>query len=77
LRLQFRDPDHAASVGADKTRQQILKAYILRFHGVAAGREFEPRLGKPADAPGEIRVRRAGVKGAERLVLIGFMEAIV
>ena len=57
LRLQFRDPDHAALVDADKTRQQILQFNLLRFDGVAAGGEFDARFGKLTDSPGDIRVR--------------------
>jgi hypothetical protein len=29
LRLQFRDPNHAASVGADESGQQVLQRNIL------------------------------------------------
>jgi hypothetical protein len=44
LRLQFRDPDHAAFLDTDETRQQILQLDLLRFEGVAAGREFDAPL---------------------------------
>jgi hypothetical protein len=54
LRLQFRDPDHAALVGADEPRQQILQRNILEFHAVAACGEFKAGFGKLADAPGSL-----------------------
>lgn len=67
--MQFRDPDYAAPVGADETRQQVFQLDLLRFHGVAAGREFEPGLGKLADAPGDIGVRGGRVKRPQRLAV--------
>jgi hypothetical protein len=57
LRLQFRDPNHAALVGADEPREQIPNRNILRFHGVAACSEFKAGFGKLADTPSEIGVR--------------------
>jgi hypothetical protein len=42
LRLQFRDPDHAAPVRSDEAGQQILQRNMLRFHGVTAGGESTP-----------------------------------
>jgi len=69
LRLQFRDPDHAALIGADETRQQIAKRNILRFHGVAAGGKFNADFGELADMPAEIRVSRIRVKCPQRLAV--------
>ena len=50
LRLQLGDPHHAATLGGNKTRQQILQRDILRLHGVAAGGEFETGFGELPDA---------------------------
>ena len=69
MRLQFRDPDHATLVGTDKSRQQILKRYFLRLHGVAAGGEFKPRFGERADPPGDIRICLSLMKGAQCLAV--------
>ena len=66
LRLQFRDPDHAAPVRTDEAGQQILQGDILRFHGVAAGGEFNARLGKPADTPDDIGIGGRRMKRPER-----------
>jgi len=50
LRLQLGDPHRAATLGGNKTRQQILQRDILRLHGVAAGGEFETGFGELPDA---------------------------
>src|SRR3990170_6131873 len=69
LRLQFRDPDYAASVDADEAGQQILNADLLRFYGVAAGGEFDAGLGKLADPLLDIRVSRNRVERPQRLAV--------
>ena len=69
LRLQLRDPDHAALIGADKTRQQVFQRNILRFHGVAACSEFKAGPGKLAEAPGRIGIGRCRMKCPQRLAM--------
>src|ERR1043166_8728248 len=50
LRLQLDDPHHAAALGGNKARQQILQRDILRLHGVAAGGELKTGFGELTDA---------------------------
>jgi hypothetical protein len=54
LRLQLGDPHHAAALGGDKTRQQILQRDILRRHGVAASSEFQAGFGELNFLPAKV-----------------------
>ena len=54
LRLQLGDPHHAAALGGDKTRQQILQRDILRRHGVAASGEFQAGYGELNFLPAKV-----------------------
>jgi hypothetical protein len=46
LRLRLGNPDHAASVGGNEARQQILQSDILGLLGIAAGGKLKAGLGE-------------------------------
>ena len=69
LRLQLGDPHHAAALGGNKTRQQIVQRDILRRHGVAAGGKFETGFGELTDTLRKIGAGGGRMKRPQRLAV--------